>query len=71
MCHLDVHLENGQRIYFEPENVVERVGNPRNRPTTLMAFFNLSREDEFAKTLLYEEVSSRKAPFTEGKKAAQ
>lgn len=51
---LDVHLENGQRIYFSNNNAVDKVLNPPN--TTLTAFFKLCQTDEFAKTLLYEEI---------------
>ncbi|KAL0830677.1 hypothetical protein ABMA28_002814 [Loxostege sticticalis] len=56
VMHLDVHLENGQRIYFDPENVQERIDNPRQ--TTLLAFFKLCQECDFAKSLLYDEVPS-------------
>ena len=52
---MDVHLENGQRVYFD-HNVREMVENPRN--TTLMAFLKLCQEDNIAKALLYEYVSS-------------
>ena len=52
---MDVHLENGQRVYFDHNNLRERVENPRN--TTLMAFFKLCQEDNFAKILLCEDVS--------------
>ena len=52
---MDVHLENGQRVYFD-NTVRERVENSRN--TTLMAFLKLCQEDNFAKTLLYEDVFS-------------
>ncbi|GFU44116.1 helitron_like_N domain-containing protein [Trichonephila clavipes] len=54
VTHLDIHLENGQRIYFDPSNVRTVVKNPRN--TTLMAFFDLCHKDEFAASLLYEEI---------------
>ncbi|XP_074109302.1 uncharacterized protein LOC141534058 [Cotesia typhae] len=54
VMHLTVHLENGQRIYFTEEDVVEKVINPPK--TTLMAFFELCQVDDFAKTLLYVEV---------------
>ncbi|XP_044597578.1 uncharacterized protein LOC123274153 [Cotesia glomerata] len=54
VVHLDVHLENGQRIYFNPVNLNNQIENPRN--TTLMAFFKLCQEDDFAKTLLYDEI---------------
>lgn len=53
---LDVHLENGQRIFFNPDDLLERLENPSN--TTLLAFFKLCREDNFARTLLYSEVPS-------------
>lgn len=56
VIQLDVHLENGQRVYFNPDNVRERVENPIN--TTLMAFFNLCQNDVFARTLLYSDVPS-------------
>ncbi|XP_045511060.1 uncharacterized protein LOC123705982 [Colias croceus] len=56
VIHLDVHLEGGQRIYFNPENVTERLHNPRR--TTLLAFFNLCETDAFSRSLLYSEVPS-------------
>ena len=49
---MDVYLENGQRVYFDHNNVRERVENPRN--TNLMSFLKLCQEDIFAITLLYE-----------------
>ncbi|XP_024884832.1 uncharacterized protein LOC112462965 [Temnothorax curvispinosus] len=52
--HLAVHLENGQRVYFNSKNLVERISNPLQ--TTLLAFFELCKTDDFAKTLLYCEV---------------
>lgn len=54
VVHLAVHLENGQRVYFTTENVVERAAQPP--ATTLTAFFSLCEIDDFAKTLLYSEV---------------
>ncbi|XP_054287893.1 uncharacterized protein LOC129003620 [Macrosteles quadrilineatus] len=54
VTHLSVHLENGQRVYFNEENMNERLQNPP--PTTLTAFFDLCQNDDFAKTLLYHEV---------------
>lgn len=54
--HLAVHLENGQRIYFDSDNILEKVNNPPK--TTLTAFFHLCTKDNFAKTLLYCEVPS-------------
>ena len=47
---MDVYFENGQRVYFDHNNVRERVENPRN--TTLTAFFKLCEEDNFAKSSL-------------------
>lgn len=54
VIHLDVHLEGGQRVYFQPKNVAERMNSPRQ--TTLLAFFRLCERDNFAKSLLYNEV---------------
>lgn len=56
VVHLDVHVEGGQRVYFQPDNVRQRLENPRK--TTLLAFFCLCETDEFAKTLIYDEVPS-------------
>lgn len=54
IIHLDVHLENGQRVYFIENNVMGRIKNP---PTiTLQAFFEICQTDVFAKTLYYSEV---------------
>ena len=52
---MDVHLEKGQRVYFDNNNVRERIESSRN--TTLIALLKLCQEDNFAKTLLYEDVS--------------
>lgn len=54
--HLAVHLENGQRVYFTSSNLAEKLRNPPR--TTLLAFFELCKKDDFAKTLLYSEVPS-------------
>lgn len=54
VMHLDIHAEGSQSIYFNPENVAERLVNPRR--TTLIAFFELCGTDSFAKTLLYDEI---------------
>ncbi|KAL4098443.1 hypothetical protein QTP88_023051 [Uroleucon formosanum] len=54
--HLAIHLENGQRVYFTPNNLAEKLNNPTN--TTLLAFFELCKIDVFAKTLLYSKVPS-------------
>lgn len=52
--HLAVHLENGQRVYFNQQNLTDKLTNPPK--TTLLAFFELCRTDDFAKTLLYYQV---------------
>uniref|UniRef100_UPI0035901195 uncharacterized protein n=1 Tax=Myxine glutinosa TaxID=7769 RepID=UPI0035901195 len=52
---LAVHLENGQRVYFNAENALERAQRPPPA-TTLTAFFDLCSLDDFAKTLKYHEV---------------
>ncbi|XP_055307038.1 uncharacterized protein LOC129571291, partial [Sitodiplosis mosellana] len=55
VVHLAVHLENGQRVYFTDANVVQRAAQPLS--TTLTAFFQLCESDDFAKTLLYSDVT--------------
>ncbi|UYV71984.1 hypothetical protein LAZ67_9001443, partial [Cordylochernes scorpioides] len=50
---LAVHLENGERIYFNQNTLAHRMRNPR---TTLTAFFSLCQTDSFARTLLYPDV---------------
>ncbi|XP_065209902.1 uncharacterized protein LOC135838199 [Planococcus citri] len=54
IVHLAVHLENGQRVYFNEKNAAHKSSNPPT--TTLLEFFKLCANDEFAKTLLYEEI---------------
>jgi len=54
VVHLSVHLENGQRVYFQPENLQQQLNVPP--ATTLTAFFVLCQSDTFAKTLLYCDV---------------
>jgi len=54
ITHLDVHLENGQRVYFTANNVAERIENPPT--TTLQAFFQICQTNNFARTLLYPQV---------------
>ncbi|XP_036343195.1 uncharacterized protein LOC118752408 [Rhagoletis pomonella] len=51
VIHLSVHLENGQRVYFD-ENTAQQMAE-RPPATTLTAFFNLCETDSFARTLLY------------------
>lgn len=55
VVHLAVHLENGQRVYFTDANVQQRAAQPP--ATTLTAFFQLCESDEFARTLLYSDVT--------------
>ncbi|XP_050340597.1 uncharacterized protein LOC126767016 [Bactrocera neohumeralis] len=54
VVHLAVHLENGQRVYFNVANLLERAAQPP--ATTLTVFFKLCETDTFAITLLYSEV---------------
>ncbi|KAF0745191.1 ATP-dependent DNA helicase [Aphis craccivora] len=54
--HLAVHLENGQHVFFNANNLHQVIENPRK--TTLTAFFELCSHDDFAKTLFYDEVPS-------------
>ncbi|GBO33218.1 hypothetical protein AVEN_153320-1 [Araneus ventricosus] len=54
VTHLAVHLENGERVYFNESNFRDIVSTPPK--TTLTAFFELCRKDDFAKSLLYVEV---------------
>ena len=51
---LDVPLENGQRVYFTPENAVNILQRPAR--STLLGFFELCQKDPFARTLLYPQV---------------
>lgn len=58
VIHLAIHLENGQRVYFNEQNAVERaLIAPKS---TLTEFFELCKEQsihgQFAQTLLYSEV---------------
>ncbi|UYV81485.1 hypothetical protein LAZ67_20001335 [Cordylochernes scorpioides] len=54
VIHLAVHLENGERIYFNQNTLAHRMHNPPR--TTLTAFFSLCQTDSFARTLLYPDV---------------
>lgn len=56
IVHLAVHLENGQRVYFTDKNVQQKIQIPPD--STLTSFFKLCSKDDFAKTLLYEQVPS-------------
>jgi hypothetical protein len=58
-CHppvikLAVHLENGQRVYFNEVNASSIVENPPE--TTLTAFLKLCHVNEFARTIKYSDV---------------
>ncbi|XP_026467790.1 uncharacterized protein LOC113371378 [Ctenocephalides felis] len=52
--HLAVHLENGQRVYFNPVNAVDRAAHPP--PATLTSFFSICQRDDFARTLMYADM---------------
>ena len=54
VVELAIHLENGQRVYFSLNNVQRIVENPPK--TILTADFDLCSSDNFAKTLLSQEV---------------
>jgi len=55
IVHLSVHLENGQRVYFTTENVLQRVERPPFT-MTLTSFFEMCQNDDFSRTLLYSEM---------------
>ncbi|GFR00788.1 ATP-dependent DNA helicase, partial [Trichonephila clavata] len=63
-------IENGQRVYFTEDNAIHKIIIPQK--TTLMAFIELCRVDNFAKTLLYCEVPAyyvwKKNKFSRRKK---
>jgi len=54
VIHLAVHLENGQRVYFNEQNLHGRVNSPPT--TTLLSFFDLCKVDDFTKKLFYPKV---------------
>ncbi|CAF4915792.1 unnamed protein product [Pieris macdunnoughi] len=49
-----VHLENGQRVYFNESNAADRAARPPS--TTLTSFFTVCHTDDFARTLLYADM---------------
>lgn len=53
---LAVHLENGQRVYFNEENAQRVIEAPRY--TTLTAFFKLCPKDPFAAAITYDKVAA-------------
>ena len=70
-CHppvikLSVHLENGQRVYFNEDNASSILESPPE--TTLTAFLKLCEHDRFARTLKYQDVAEY---FTFGNKKWQ
>ncbi|XP_037931270.1 uncharacterized protein LOC119666067 [Teleopsis dalmanni] len=58
VIHLSIHLENGQGVYFNEQNAIERALTAPK--TTLTEFFELNKEQNIfgqnARTLLYSEV---------------
>ena len=54
VVHLAVHLENGQRVYFNQGNAEDRAAHPPS--TTLTSFFSVCQTDVFARTLLYTDM---------------
>lgn len=54
VIQLAVHLENGQRVYFDENNMLERAQQPPR--TTLTSFFEICSTDEFAHTLYYKDM---------------
>ena len=55
IIHLDVHLEGGERVPFDPKKAAEKAQNPP-RTTTLTGFFDLCKRDPNARKLRYCEV---------------
>ena len=47
IIRLNVHLENQEYIYFDEDNIINIINNPKD--TQLTAFFNLCRVDSFEK----------------------
>ncbi|KAI6655400.1 hypothetical protein LOD99_2235 [Oopsacas minuta] len=54
VIHLSVHLQNGQCVYFTQDSLQRQLEAQAN--STLTVFFQLCREEDFAKTLLYVNV---------------
>ncbi|GBP19536.1 hypothetical protein EVAR_102084_1 [Eumeta japonica] len=50
----NMHLENGQRVYFTASNAAQRAETPP--ATTLTSFFEICQSDLFARTLLYSKM---------------
>lgn len=49
VSHLEVHLPDGQRVYFQSDNVRDQM----EHSTAILAFFTLCQSDAFTRTLLY------------------
>lgn len=66
--HSAIHLENGQRVYFNPTNAVDRAARP---PLTMLtSFFSICQTDDFARTLLYADMP-RYYPWNASSKSFQ
>ena len=59
IVHLAVHLENGLRIYFNNENLQDRVKKPPS--TMLTSFLDQCKMDKFAKTLPQKQIFQKEA----------
>jgi hypothetical protein len=53
---LDLHLETGFNVVFEPGNEKDALAEAKAKHTTLTAWFELNKQDSFATTLLYREI---------------
>lgn len=49
VSHLEVHLPDEQRLYFQSDNVRDQM----ERSTAILAFFTLCQNDAFIRTLIY------------------
>lgn len=57
VIQLTVHLENGQRVVFNPNNPAAVREKQQNIPMSkLIAYFSLCQNDEFARSCLYVEI---------------
>lgn len=56
VVRLDIHLPNGPYVHRLPGHTAADI--QRLQTTTLRGWFNLNRDDEFARTLLYTDVPS-------------
>nr|XP_027196773.1 uncharacterized protein LOC113791226 [Dermatophagoides pteronyssinus] len=63
VLRLDVHLENQNSVYFDPETVqrdpVAALENADRKVSTLQAWFNLNESDPEARTLHYWEIPDK------------